>query len=138
MKKAPFHMSLPCLSISKTMDFYVDVIGADLGRHSTRWLDIDLFGNQITFTRSGEFNFSYRSYKFEETVLPSFHFGVIVDRALWETLYQKMMASEYEVTTEATFLKDQVGEHVSFFVKDPNGHMLEFKSFLKTKDMFRQ
>lgn len=138
MKKAPFHLSLPCLSISKTQDFYVDVVGAAMGRNSSRWLDIDLFGNQITFTKSGAFDFSYRSYKFEEKVLPSFHFGVIVDRETWNRLYQRLMASEYEVTTEATFLKDQIGEHVSFFVKDPNGHMLEFKSFLESKQMFQK
>tara|TARA_R110002167_G_scaffold163242_6_gene359974 strand:+ start:4124 stop:4540 length:417 start_codon:yes stop_codon:yes gene_type:complete len=136
MKKAPFHLSLPCLSISKTENFYVDVIGADLGRHSSRWLDVDLFGNQITFTKSGAFDFTYRSYKFEEAVLPAFHFGVIVDRETWDRLYHKLTASEYELTTEATFLKDKVGEHVSFFVKDPNGYILEFKSFLKTKEIF--
>ncbi len=131
-------MSLPCTSISKTEDFYVDVIGAGLGRHSSRWLDINLFGNQITFTKSGDFNFSYRSYKFEDSVLPAFHFGVIVDRKIWQTLYQRLMASEYEITTEVTFLKDKVGEHVSFFIQDPNGHMVEFKSFENEKEMFEQ
>jgi len=138
MKKAPFHLSLPCSSISKTEDFYVDVIGASLGRHSSRWLDIDLFGNQITFTKSGDFNFAYRSYKFEESVLPAFHFGVIVHHDTWEVLYNRLSASEYDITTETTFLKDKVGEHVSFFIQDPNGHMVEFKSFRDQKEMFGQ
>ncbi len=138
MKTAPFHLSLPCRSISKTEDFYVDVIGAALGRHNSRWLDIDLFGNQITFTKSGEFNFAYRSYKFEDSVLPSFHFGVIVDRDTWDRIYHRLMGSEYEITTEVTFLKDQTGEHVSFFIQDPNGHMVEFKSFRKQKEMFKR
>ena len=111
-------MSLPCLSISKTMDFYVDVIGADLGRHSTRWLDIDSSATRLHLPGRANSIFPTDPISFEETVLPSFHFGVIVDRALWETLYQKMMVSEYEGDpTEATFLKDQVGEHVSFFCK---------------------
>ncbi len=138
MKKAPFHLSLPCTSISKTEDFYVDVIGAGLGRHTPRWLDIDLFGNQITFTKAGNFNFEYRSYKFEDSVLPSFHFGVIVDRDIWDTIYNRLMASEYEITTEVTFLKEKTGEHVSFFIRDPNGHMVEFKSFRNPKEMFRK
>ncbi|MGB5554886.1 MAG: VOC family protein [Flavobacteriaceae bacterium] len=138
MKKAPFHLSLPCTSISKTEDFYVDVIGASLGRHSSRWLDIDLFGNQITFTRAGEFNFTYRSYKFEDSVLPAFHFGIIVDRATWDLLYNKLSASEYEITSEVTFLRDKTGEHISFFIKDPNGHMVEFKCFRDQKEMFGQ
>lgn len=115
MKTAPFHLSLPCRSISKTEDFYVDVIGAGLGRHSPRWLDIDLFGNQITFTRSGTFKFDYKSYRFEDSVLPSFHFGVIVDREVWDKIYHRLSASEYGITTEVTFLRDKTGEHVSFF-----------------------
>lgn len=138
MKKAPFHISLPCTSISKTKDFYVDVIGAGLGRNTSRWLDVDLFGNQITFTKSGEFNFAYRSYKFEHSVLPAFHFGVIVDHETWERIYHKLMASEYEITTEVTFLQGKTGEHVSFFIQDPNGHMVEFKSFRNQKEMFGQ
>lgn len=129
-------MSLPCTSISKTHDFYIDVIGANLGRHSSRWLDIDLFGNQITFTKAGEFNFTYRSYKFEDSVLPAFHFGVIIDRVTWNGVYQKLISSQYEITTEVTFLVGKTGEHVSFFIQDPNGHMVEFKSFKNANEMF--
>ena len=129
-------MSLPCTSISKTQNFYIDVIGANLGRHSSRWLDIDLFGNQITFTKAGEFNFTYRSYKFEDSVLPAFHFGVIIDRVTWNGVYQKLISSQYEITTEVTFLVGKTGEHVSFFIQDPNGHMVEFKSFKNTNEMF--
>ncbi len=129
-------MSLPCTSISKTQDFYIDVIGANLGRHSSRWLDIDLFGNQITFTKAGEFNFTYRSYKFEDSVLPAFHFGVIIDRVTWNGVYQKLISSQYEITTEVTFLVGKTGEHVSFFIQDPNGHMVEFKSFKNANEMF--
>lgn len=136
MKKAPFHMSLPCNSISKTEDFYIDVIGARLGRHTSLWVDIDLFGNQITFTKSGNFNFAYRSYKFENSVLPAFHFGVIVDKDQWDIIYHKLMASSYGITTVTTFLKDKIGEHSSFFIEDPNGHMVEFKSFRNQREMF--
>lgn len=136
MKKAPFHLSLPCTSISKTINFYVDVIGAGLGRNTTRWVDIDMFGNQITFTRSGDFKFDFKSYKFEDTVLPSFHYGVIVDQQLWDQLYVKLQASEYSLTTKSTFLQGKTGQHTSFFVKDPNGHTVEFKCFKNAREIF--
>ncbi len=136
MKNAPFHISLPCSSINRTKEFYVNTIGAELGRNSFLWLDINLFGNQITFTKSGDYKFSFKSYKFGDTVLPSFHFGVIVDRETWGRLYNKLSASEYGLTTEATFLKDKTGEHSSFFIEDPNGHMVEFKSFRDQGEMF--
>lgn len=136
MKNAPFHMSMPCYSVSKTKDFYIDVIGAELGRSSTQWVDINLFGNQITFTKAGEFNFIYRTYKFENAVLPAFHFGVIVDHETWRLLYEKLRETKHELIQEVTFLKSKLGEHTSFFIQDPNGHMVEFKTFANQKDIF--
>jgi extradiol dioxygenase family protein len=134
----PFHLALPCRSISVTRDFYVDILGAEMGRRTTQWLDINLFGNQITFTKSGPFNFNFKSYKFEDTVLPSFHFGIIIDKETWLSLYANLSNSEYEVTQEVVFLKDKKGEHRSFFVEDPNGYRVEFKCFNQQKHVFVQ
>ena len=119
-----------------TRDFYIDTLGAEPGRHTQHWLDINLFGNQITFTRAGEYDFNYKSYKFEDSVLPSFHFGIIVDKDTWLSLYASLNESRYEVTPEVIFLKDRKGEHRSFFVLDPNGYKVEFKCFSREKDIF--
>jgi hypothetical protein len=129
-------MSLPCLEIEQTKDFYIKKIGAKLGRNNNNWLDIDLFGNQITFTKSGRFDFHYQNYSFEGKILPSFHFGVILDITSWGKVYSKVNAENIEVFDEITFLKGKKGEHISFFVKDPNGYMVEFKSFSEEADIF--
>jgi extradiol dioxygenase family protein len=136
MKNSAFHLSLPCYSVTKTKNFYLDVIGARLGRHSTQWIDIDLFGNQITFSKSGEFSFVYKSYKFGDTVLPSFHFGVILDEKSWDTTLNRLSDKREEPTVATTFLKDKKGEHTSFFVEDPNGYVVEFKKFKETHQVF--
>lgn len=130
-----FHMSLPCLSVKDTKAFYTN-IGASLGRMTQNWVDINLFGHQITFIKSAKFNFNSPNYVFEGKILPSFHFGVIVDIDTWGEIYTKLNNQDLQVVTQATFLKDKVGEHVSFFVEDTNGYMLEFKSFKSLKDMF--
>ena len=131
-----FHMSLPCLSVTKTKDFYTKSIGASLGRTTKSWVDINLFHHQLTFIKAEKFHFNNPNYVFEGKILPSFHFGVIVDMETWERIYTKLKAQNLEVVTQATFLKDKPGEHLSFFVKDPNGYMLEFKSFKDPKQMF--
>ncbi|MHA7058523.1 hypothetical protein ACWGOQ_0014970 [Aquimarina sp. M1] len=41
-----------------------------------------------------------------------------------------------EVTTEVTFLENKIGEHLSFFVKDPDGYMVELKSFKNPEEVF--
>lgn len=132
----PFHLALPCYDVKKTNDFYIGKLGARLGRNGTNWIDVDLFGNQITFTKSGKFDFSYLNYNFEGKILPSFHFGIIIDSTDWNKLYTKVKASGAEVFEEITFLKDKNGEHSSFFVKDPNDYMVEFKCFTRQGDIF--
>lgn len=131
-----YHLALPCREIGETRTFYRDVIQAKLGRHAEKWLDVDLFGNQLTFTESGNFNFDYKSYRLEDHILPSFHFGAIVPIDLWESLYSRLLGLDLEIGTEATFMKERLGEHISFFVKDPNGYMVEFKSFKDSREIF--
>ena len=74
MKKAEFHLALPCEDIGKTKDFYTNILGATLGRHTDNWIDINLYGNQITFTKAGTFNFDFKNYRLGDQILPSFHF----------------------------------------------------------------
>ena len=137
MRQAAFHLSLPCLSIRATRSFYVDILGAAVGRESTQWVDIDLYGNQITFTKSGPFNFQYQSYKFEDSVLPAFHFGVLVDGREWESLLGRLQGNSLALPVNTLFLKDKPGAHRSIFAEDPNGFMVEFKHFLDPADIFR-
>lgn len=131
-----FHLALPCKDIAETRAFYLDVVKAGLGRQTEHWLDIDLFGNQLTFTQSGSFNFDFKNYRLEDYILPSFHFGVIVPVEVWGELYARLFQMDLEITTEATFMQDKTGEHLSFFIQDPNGYMVEFKSFKDPKDIF--
>lgn len=131
-----FHLALPCNDIEETRAFYQDVVKANLGRHTEKWLDVDLFGNQLTFTQSGNFNFDYKNYRLEDYILPSFHFGVIVPADVWGELYSRLSELDLEITSEATFMQDKVGQHLSFFVQDPNGYMVEFKSFRDPTEIF--
>lgn len=133
---AMFHLSLPCLDVELTKKFYLN-IGATSGRSSQNWADINLYNHQITFTKAGKFDFNNPNYVFEGKILPSFHFGVIVDEATWRKVYSKLKGQNLELVTKATFLKDRVGEHTSFFIKDPNDYMIEFKSFKDQGDMFK-
>ena len=69
-----FHMSLPCLNIKETINFYTDELGATVGRVTKEWVDINLFNNQLTFVLVDTFNFEFPNYQFENHSLPTFHF----------------------------------------------------------------
>ncbi|MBW2936893.1 VOC family protein [Aureisphaera sp. CAU 1614] len=131
-----FHISLPCRHIDATEKFYTQIIGASCGRKSQNWVDINLFGHQMTFSKSGTFKFTYPSYSFEKTVLPSFHYGIILPNENWKKLYKKMKAEDFLHIDETKFLAGKPGEHKSFFLRDPNGYIIEFKCFKNPESAF--
>lgn len=135
--EAKFHLALPCANLQDTTDFYVLNLEANMGRNSENWVDLDLYGNQLTFTQAGDFKFDYKNYKLNDQVLPSFHFGVIVDVDTWAKIYSRLLTENLDVTTEATFLENKIGEHLSFFITDPNGYVIEFKSFKSDDEIFK-
>ena len=131
-----FHMSLPCLSVKATKSFYIDNIGATIGRNTETWVDVNLFSHQLTFIKAEKFNFISPNYVFEGKILPSFHFGIILDKHLWEDIYSRLRNKNLELVEQSNFLKDKSGEHNSFFIKDPNDYMLEFKTFKHRENIF--
>ncbi len=133
MKQQPFHLALPCKDIEETKKFYLNTLGAKLGRNSDQWIDIDLYNNQITFTASGKFDFDFKNYRLGKQVLPSFHYGIILEEKSWNDIYSILSQTKLNIVKEFTVFKDKNGEHRSFFVKDPNGYLVEFKNF-KSKD----
>ena len=132
-----FHLALPCLNINITRAFYHELLGAQIGRSSVKWIDVSFYGHQVTFTESGPFNFESRSYAFHGHVLPSFHFGVILDGQEWNKVLQLLKSQGIKIVSKVTFLRDKTGEHQSFFVKDPNGYTVEFKCFSNPEEVFK-
>ncbi|MGB2349674.1 MAG: bleomycin resistance protein, partial [Flavobacteriaceae bacterium] len=84
----------------------------------------------------GKYSFNSPDYIFEGNILPSFHYGVIIKRQEWQKLFKKLSYTAIEIIDQTCFLKNKKGEHVSFFVKDPNGYVLEFKSFKNNEETF--
>jgi hypothetical protein len=46
-----FHLSIPVADLAAAKRFYVDVLEAQVGRENEEWLDILLWGHQITLQR---------------------------------------------------------------------------------------
>lgn len=112
------------------------MLGAEIGRSSVKWADINLFGNQITFTECGPFKFESKSYNFNGDILPSFHFGVILKKEEWDNMLDALKSKNASIVSQVKFLENKTGEHQSFFVKDPNDFTVEFKCFTKSSDIF--
>lgn len=131
-----FHLSLPSKSIEETIEFYTNVIGANIGRKTNNWVDVDFLGNQLTFVVTEKFDFQYPFYALEDQKLPVFHFGVVLNFNVWEEMYAKITETSSIVIIKKEFFKNKKGEQYSFFIEDPNGYHIEFKTFKKLSEVF--
>lgn len=131
-----FHLALPCLNVNKTRTFYTEILGATIGRATVKWADVNLYDHQITFSECGPFKFECKSYNFNGDILPSFHFGIILDTKEWNAVLDRLKAKNFNLVSEVKFLEGKTGEHQSFFVKDPNDYTVEFKCFTNAQEVF--
>ncbi len=113
------------------------MLGAEIGRSDVKWADVNLFEHQLTFTECGPFKFDCRSYNFNGDILPSFHLGVILQKDNWDKMFEELNSKNVPITSNVKFLENKIGEHQSFFVKDPNEYMVEFKCFNNSSEVFK-
>jgi hypothetical protein len=71
------HLSIPASELTSAKRFYVEVLGATLGREKEEWADLLLWGHQITLQHR------------PDEVLPlakqgKRHFRVVLPWAIWE------------------------------------------------------
>ncbi len=135
-KSRNFHLSLPCLDLQETIEFYRKYFRCKLGRQYVDWVDINLYGNEITFVKSGDFQFQYNNYQLDKHLLPSFHFGIVLPKKKWNQVYEHIMSTDETLFTPTEYLIGNVGHHTSFFVEDPNGYMVELKCFENNEEIF--
>ncbi len=130
----PFHLAFPVHDLQATRAFIVDVLGARVGRESERWVDFDFFGHQVTAHLDPEAKPASHN-PVDGKKVPTFHFGVVLEWAQWEVLANRLKSKNVDFIIEPYVrFEGQVGEQGTFFIKEPSGNGVEFKSF---RDMSR-
>lgn len=139
MPSPPFHLALPVHDLAATRDFYERVLGCTTGRTSSKWIDYDFFGHQLTThlvsetpgARDAEHN------AVDGDQVPVRHFGVVLELEAWRALVESLRASEVSFLIEPRVRFEGLpGEQHTFFVRDPSGNALEFKSFASLDRLF--
>lgn len=122
-----FHLSIPVLELIASKKFYVEVLGATVGRENEDWLDVLLWGHQITLQRR------------PEEVLPAGkqgkrHFGVVLPWSEWQREMTRM--EEARVTfldRPAIQMAGTENEHAKAYLSDPSGNVIEMKAYRNTQ-----
>ena len=137
MPDCPFHLAFPVTDLPATRTFYGDVLGCRVGRSAERWIDFDFFGHQISahLVDAGAAEVSCNAVDGDD--VPVRHFGVVLEWGAWEALGARLrVAGVAFVIAPRIRFAGEVGEQGTFFVRDPSGNALEFKTFRDPAALF--
>jgi extradiol dioxygenase family protein len=132
-----FHLAFPVLDLDATRAFYGGVLGAAEGRSAPAWVDFDLWGHQIS-AHLVEASAAPPSNEVDGDDVPVRHFGCILPWQEWEALADRVEEKgvPFRIAPRIRF-QGEPGEQGTFFVDDPSGNSLEFKTFRHDDHVFR-
>lgn len=114
-----FHLSLPVSNLQSTRQFYEKYLGGKTGRVSEDWLDLWLFGVQITIQQGLRKNSS---------LLPTkFHFGGTLTWEKWKATRARL--AQLGAEFEGDPVIDAAQGRAKMYLKDPDGYVIELKAY---------
>lgn len=133
----PFHLAIPVNDLDAAHRFYTGLLGAGTGRTSSRWIDLDFFGHQVTLHLVDADEENPATNPVDGDNVPARHFGIVLDMADWEALADRLenAATEFLISPRIRF-EGQAGEQATLFLVDPSGNAIEFKSFADPGQLF--
>jgi len=130
MSRPRFHLAFPVHDLDAARDFYIGLLGAGTGRESPDWVDFNLYGHQIVAHLAPDECTPPPTSDVDGKRVPVRHFGVLLEWADWEALGDKLKAAGTEFIIEPYLrFAGKAGEQGTFFIRDPSGNALEFKTF---------
>ncbi|MCA9632143.1 MAG: VOC family protein [Myxococcales bacterium] len=136
-----FHLAFPVRDLAATRKFYVECLGARVGRMdggpTPRWIDFDFFGHQISAHLVDDWQAASGSNPVDGDQVPCRHFGVILEPDVWQRLAARVESlGEPFLVPPRTRFSGEPGEQSTFFIQDPSGNALEFKAFPDPERVF--
>ena len=138
----PFHLAFPVRDLDETRRFYGELLGCRMGRSAERWVDFELHGHQISaHLRTGGADQGGAGVALHNPVdgqqVPVPHFGLILPWEAWQELAERLRQAEISFVIEPYVrFAGEPGEQGTFFLLDPSGNALEFKSFKDPSRIF--
>ncbi|NQZ23968.1 MAG: VOC family protein [Colwellia sp.] len=133
-----FHLAIPAGDVNLTKKFYCDVLGCKSGNSEEgRWVDIDFWGNELTLHQSEERLPKVRHEVDMGSVLVP-HFGIHLPDRVFQALKERIETAgiAYLDKPYRRFI-DSKYEQETFFIEDPNGNVLEMKTMVNPKILFK-
>lgn len=127
--RPPFHLAFPVRDLEAARRFYGGLLGLPEGRSAERWVDFDLFGHQLS-AHLVDADEPPATNPVDGDDVPVRHFGAVLAWDDWQALAARLRAAGASFLIEPRVrFRGEVGEQGTFFLRDPSGNALEFKSF---------
>ncbi len=124
-----FHFAFNVTDLNEARRFYGDVLGCREGRSTDTWVDFDFFSHQISL-HLGEPLQTAPTGHVGEHLVPMPHFGLILQRADWQAMADRLTAARIEFVIQPHLrFAGQPGEQGTRFFLDPFGNPIEVKGF---------
>lgn len=135
-----FHLAFPVHDLEAARAFYGGILGCPQGREDPgRWVDYDLFGHQVVTHYAPEECGGAVTNDVDSKKIPVKHFGLILEWDAWEKLAEKLKAANVPFLVDPYVrFAGKPGEQGTFFVIDPSGNALEFKTFREERMIFEK
>jgi uncharacterized protein len=118
-----FHLAFAVSDLETAKNFYVGLLGAQIGRENNEWLDILLWGHQITLHRR-----PLEVASLEEQ--GKRHFGVVLPWIEWQKMAESLENQGHEFLSKPTvLLAGSHEEQAKFYLKDPSNNIIEIKAY---------
>ena len=132
-----FHLAFPVRDLEATRDFYINILGCTQGRDAPRWIDFNFFGHQISAHLRPEECQAISTNGVDGDNVPVRHFGIILPWKQWTSLHENLSRRSYPflIAPKIRF-QGLAGEQGTFFIRDPSGNCLEFKTFRDVQSIF--
>ncbi|MFQ5587639.1 MAG: VOC family protein [Nitrospiria bacterium] len=119
-----FHLAFPVHSLEATREFYVDGLGCKMGRTSSIAMTLNFKGHQIIA------HLTETPIPRQDGVYPR-HFGLVLKtKSTWQGIVNRAEKKSllFYQKPRCRFPHTRL-EHLTFFLEDPSGNLLEFKHY---------
>ncbi len=133
----PFHLAITVDDLAATESFYCGLLGCTKGRTTSRWIDLNFFGHQLTLDLTDDPGPDVKTNPVDGDQVPARHFGIVLAMNDWRLLIAKLESAnrDFLISPHIRFERE-MGEQATLFLMDPSGNALEFKSFADPTQLF--
>jgi extradiol dioxygenase family protein len=132
-----FHLAIPVYDLTGCASFYENLFSCTRGRSSDEWVDLNFFNHQLVLHKAHSHSEDSAVNFVDGDNIPVPHFGVILDYDAFNAVVEnaKQQSIKFLIEPRLRF-KDEAGEQMTMFFRDPSNNVIEIKAFKSRSNIF--